>query len=183
MDKKHLLVIFFLLSLCAFYLFLTSPLSASASGREKAKNVLIISVDTLRPDRLSCYSTEYCQTANIDALASKGVLFERAFAHTPTTLASHVSIMLGTTPLHHGIHENANFILSEDFTTLAEYLKSKGYATGAFIGAFPLDSRFGLSQGFDVYDESYPSKASSAFYLGPSRSLFPSRTFQQNIQG
>lgn len=151
------------------------PLSAFAPEREKAKNVLIISIDTLRPDRLSCYSTEYCQTANIDALASKGVVFGRAFAHTPTTLASHVSIMLGTTPLHHGIHDNANFVLAEDFLTLAEYLKSKGYSTGAFIGAFPLDSRFGLSQGFDVYDEAYPSKSSSAL-------VFPERNAPQVIR-
>ena len=174
MNNKRLCNVFFLFCFCLFFLLSASPLSALSPGNEKAKNVLIISVDTLRPDRLSCYSTEYCQTANIDALASKGVVFERAFAHTPTTLASHVSIMLGTTPLHHGIHENANFVLPEDFLTLAEYLKSKGYATGAFIGAFPLDSRFGLSQGFDVYDEAYPSKASSAF-------VYPARNAGQVI--
>jgi len=164
----------FLLSLC-FFLVSTLPSSASALGKEKAKNVLLITIDTLRPDRLSCYRTDYCQTANIDALASKGVVFERAFAHTPTTLASHVNIMLGTTPLHHGIHQNANFVLAEDFLTLAEYLKNKGYSTGAFIGAFPLDSRFGLSQGIDVYDETYPSKASSTF-------VFPERNAQQVLR-
>ncbi len=162
MDKRLLFCLYLLLSLC-FFLISTLPSSASIPGKEKAKNVLIISIDTLRADRLSCYSTKYCQTANIDALASQGVVFERAFAHTPTTLASHVNIMLGTTPLHHDIHQNANFVLAEDFLTLAEYLKSKGYSTGAFIGAFPLDSRFGLAQGFDVYDETYPSKASSKF--------------------
>lgn len=175
MDKKPLFIVFFLLSFCTFCLLSPAPLSASASRNERAKNVLLISVDTLRPDRLSCYSTEHCQTANIDALASKGVVFERAFAHTPTTLASHVSIMLGTTPLHHGIHENANFVVAEDYITLAEYLKSKGYSTGAFIGAFPLDSRFGLSQGFDVYDEAYPSKAASAF-------VYPERNARQVIR-
>lgn len=167
MDKKPSFCFFFLLSVC-FFLLSTGPSSASGPGKEKEKNVLLITIDTLRPDRLSCYSTDYCQTSNIDALASKGVVFERAFAHTPTTLASHVSIMLGSTPLHHGIHQNANFVLAEEFLTLAEYLKSRGYSTGAFIGAFPLDSRFGLSQGFDVYDEAYPSKSSSAF-------VFPER--------
>lgn len=166
---------FFILVGLSLFLFLSMPVSAMSPPKGKMKNVLLITIDTLRPDRLSCYSTEYCRTPNIDALASSGVVFERAFAHTPTTLASHVNIMLGTTPLHHGIHQNANFVLAEDFLTLAEYLKTKGYATGAFIGAFPLDSRFGLSQGFDIYDEAYPSKASSAF-------VFPERDASKVIR-
>jgi len=160
------------------YLFYLAPFAVSSgvgSVQTKKKNILLISIDTLRPDRLSCYSTDYCRTPNIDALASKGVVFERAFAHTPTTLASHVNIMLGATPLYHGIHQNANFVLAEDFLTLAEYLKGLGYSTGAFIGAFPLDSRFGLSQGFDVYDESYPSKSSSA-------NAYPERNARQVIR-
>jgi arylsulfatase A-like enzyme/Tfp pilus assembly protein PilF len=126
-------------------------------------NILLISIYTIRPDRLSCYGSEHLKTPNIDALASNGVVFERAFAHNPTTLPSHTNILLGTTPLHHGVHDNAKFKVADDFLTLAEYLKQKGYATGAFIGAFPLDSRFGLAQGFDVYDESYPSGTTTAF--------------------
>jgi len=126
-------------------------------------NVLLISIDTIRPDRLSCYSTAFVQTTHIDGLASKGIVFERAFAHNPTTLPSHANILLGTTPLHHGVHDNSKFKVADEFLTLAEYLKDKGYATGAFIGAFPLDSRFGLAQGFDVYDESYPSESSASF--------------------
>jgi arylsulfatase A-like enzyme/Tfp pilus assembly protein PilF len=126
-------------------------------------NVLLISLDTIRPDRISCYSPKYLKTPHVDALAAKGVLFERAIAHNPLTLPSHVNMLVGTTPLHHGVHENTKFILAEDFLTVAEYLKERGYSTGAFVGAFPMDSRFGLSQGFDVYDDSYPSKESSAF--------------------
>jgi len=118
-------------------------------------NILLITVDTIRPDRLSCYSTEYLQTPRIEALAESGAVFDRAFAHNPTTLPSHANILLGTTPLAHGVHDNGKFNVNERFLTLAEYLKESGYSTGAFIGAFPLDSRFGLSQGFDVYDESY----------------------------
>ncbi|MGD8536527.1 MAG: sulfatase-like hydrolase/transferase [Candidatus Aminicenantes bacterium] len=137
-------------------------LLGSASEQDNL-NVLLISIDTIRPDRISCYSPKYLKTPHIDALAKKGVLFEKAIAHNPLTLPSHVNILVGTTPLHHGVHENSLFILTEDFHTLAEYLKGKGYSTGAFIAAFSLDSRFGLSQGFDVYDESYPSKAPSAF--------------------
>jgi len=118
-------------------------------------NVLLITIDTIRPDRLSCYSSKYLKTPRIEALAESGVVFDRAFAHNPTTLPSHVNILLGTTPLTHGVHDNGKFRVNEGFLTLAEYLKESGYSTGAFIGAFPLDSRFGLSQGFDVYDESY----------------------------
>jgi len=118
-------------------------------------NVLLCTIDTLRSDRLSCYQSLYLKTPNMDRLAEKGILFSRAFAHSTTTLPSHANILLGVTPLYHGVHDNANFIVREEFLTLAEYLKKQGYATGAFIGAYPLDSRFGLSRGFDVYDDSY----------------------------
>lgn len=131
--------------------------------KQASSNVLLITIDTIRPDRLSCYSRKYLQTPHIETLASKGALFKRAFAHNPTTLPSHTNILLGTTPLYHGVHDNSNFIVAQDFLTLAEYLKSEAYSTGAFVGAFPLDSRFGLTQGFDVYDDSYPSKSSTAF--------------------
>ncbi|MCJ7565385.1 MAG: sulfatase-like hydrolase/transferase [Candidatus Aminicenantes bacterium] len=124
-------------------------------------NVLLITIDTLRPDRLSCYSSKYVQTPRIDALAARGVLFERAFAHDPITLPSHTNILLGLTSLVHGVNENVKSVVSKEFVTLAEALKKKGYATGAFVSAFPLDSQFGLNRGFDVYDDHYPSQ------LGP----------------
>lgn len=135
----------------------------SAQVEEKPLNVLLISIDTIRPDRLSCYSSDFVRTPHIDSLASRGFVFDRAFAHNPTTLPSHANILLGTTPLYHGVHDNARFKVAGEFVTLAEYLKEKGFATGAFIGAFPLDSRFGLAQGFDVYDQSYPSGSPTDF--------------------
>ena len=143
-------------------------LLGSVSERDDL-NVLLITIDTIRPDRLSCYSTEYLQTPRIEALAESGVVFDRAFAHNPTTLPSHVNILLGTTPLYHGVHDNAKFKVDGEFLTLAEFLKERGYSTGAFIGAFPLDSRFGLSQGFDVYDESYSLDPSAKFTLAERR--------------
>jgi arylsulfatase A-like enzyme/Flp pilus assembly protein TadD len=121
-------------------------------------NLLLVTIDTLRPDRLSCYNSPYVKTPIIDALAAKGVLFERAFAHDPLTLPSHVNILLGMTSLAHGVDENSKSIVAPEFQTLAELLKTKDYSTGAFVGAFPLDSRFGLNQGFDVYDDYYPSQ-------------------------
>jgi arylsulfatase A-like enzyme/Flp pilus assembly protein TadD len=131
--------------------------------KEKNLNILLITIDTIRPDRLSCYSPKHLKTPSIDALAAKGALFDRAMAHNPLTLPSHVNILLGTTPLYHGVHQNSKSIVAEDFLTLAEYLKNKEYSTAAFIGAFPLDSRFGLTQGFDVYDDSLPSESAVEF--------------------
>lgn len=127
-----------------------------SSGSETRKNVLIITIDTLRPDRLSCYGTLHMQTPHIDRLADEGILFSRAFANTSTTLPSHANILLGTSPLYHGVHENLNFVVKEDFLTLAEHLKTKGYNTKAYIGAYPLEPRFGLCQGFDIYDAEFP---------------------------
>lgn len=148
-----------LLSLFAFF----SPLFSQGDSKNVRLNVLLITIDTLRPDRLSCYSNEHLKTPNIDSLADKGVLFLKAFAHTPTTLPSHANILLGTTPLYHGVHDNSDFIVREEFLTLAELLKDQGYSTAAFVGAFPLDSRFGLTQGFDVYDDMYGSTSSQEF--------------------
>jgi arylsulfatase A-like enzyme/tetratricopeptide (TPR) repeat protein len=116
-------------------------------------NLLLVTVDTLRADRVSAYSDRHVRTPNIDGLAARGVVFARAFGHCTTTLPAHTNIFLGTTPLYHGVHDNANFVVGEEFVTLAEHLKGSGYATAAFIGGFPLESRFGLDQGFDTYDD------------------------------
>ena len=146
-----------------------------SAPKEEDFNILLISIDTIRPDRLGCYSTQHLKTPQIDALAAKGVVFERAFAHNSVTLPSHANILLGITPPSHGVHDNSKFRVKDEFLTLAEYLKDKGYSTGAFIGAFPLDSRYGLNQGFDVYDESYPSKFGAML-------SFPERNAGQVIQ-
>ncbi len=163
MQKGRFIV---LLSLIWSVLFFFSSLSYLYPSREKKEdrlNVLLITIDTLRADRLSCYGSEHLKTPNIDSLAKKGILFSRAFANTSTTLPSHTNILLGTTPLYHGVHDNLNFIVSEDYLTLAEHLKSHGYSTGAFVGAYSLDSRFGLSQGFDAYDDNYDRSHSKSF--------------------
>jgi arylsulfatase A-like enzyme/Flp pilus assembly protein TadD len=146
---------FFIISCFLFGGILFSSSDNLITEDKNPLNVLLITVDTLRADRLSCYSKEHLTTPNIDSLASRGVLFTRAFAHTSTTLPSHTNILLGTTPLYHGVHDNSNFIVREEFTSLAEYLKTYGYSTAAIIGAYPLDSRFGISQGFDLYDDDY----------------------------
>lgn len=150
-----------------FLFFSLGPLVSHTSAKTTAKssrlNVLMITIDTLRPDRLSCYNSTYLKTPHIDSLAAKGSLFLKSFAHTPTTLPSHTNIHLGTTPLYHGVHDNQNFRVQDEFLTLAELLKENGYSTGAFVGAFPLDSRFGLTQGFDIYDDDYGTVRSEEF--------------------
>lgn len=157
------LLIILIILLLLFLFLIVFPLTVNGESIRESANVLLITIDTLRPDRLSCYSHEYLQTPHIDGLAERGVVFTRAFAQTPMTLPSHATILLGTTPLYHGVHDNSNFIVREEFLTLAEHLKSKGYSTGAFVGAFPLDSRFGLTQGFDVYDDNYGYKGAQEF--------------------
>lgn len=137
-----------------------APPSPAPAGKP---NLLVITIDTLRADRVGAYGGTL-KTANIDRLAARGVVFGRAFAQATTTLPSHASLFLGLTPLHHGVHDNSNFVVGPEFPTLAEGLKKAGYATAAFIGGFPLDSRFGLARGFDLYDETLEDHGSGELF-------------------
>jgi arylsulfatase A-like enzyme/predicted Zn-dependent protease len=123
----------------------------SALRGEQDFNVILITLDTTRADRLGCYGFSRVETPTIDSWAARGVKFDNCITPTPLTLPSHSSIFTGTFPLFHGVRDNGGFILPEELTTLAEVFKSRGYATGAFIGAYVLDSKWGLSQGFDTY--------------------------------
>ena len=118
-------------------------------------NILLITIDTLRADHLGCYGYHGVETPNIDRLAGEGVLFTNATCQVPLTLPSHCSILTGTHPMYHGVRDNAGFYLEEENTTLAEILKGYGYATSGFIGAFVLDSRWGIDQGFDYYFDKF----------------------------
>jgi len=168
--KKKFLFLSLTLFLFSYLLLEARPENSEIAGGDILKiknrkwNVLLITIDTLRTDRVSVYSDKHLKTPHIDRIASKGVVFTRAFAHNPLTLASHVNILTGATPLYHGISDNAGYKLEDRFLTIAELLKEKNYSTGAFIGAFPLDSRFGLDQGFDVYDDSYGTRNPLGFF-------------------
>lgn len=162
---RKILICFSMFFFSVSFMFAPS-LSSKTYNQDKRLNILLITIDTLRADRLSCYDEKYVKTPNIDSLAEKGILFTKAFAHNPLTLPSHANILLGTTPLYHGVHDNVNFIVQENFLTLAEHLKDFGYSTGAVIGAYPLDSRFGLEQGFDFYDDDFKDKGSPKFTSG-----------------
>ncbi|NNE07483.1 MAG: sulfatase [Gemmatimonadetes bacterium] len=129
--------------------------------REKPWNVLLITIDTLRADRLGCYGGMYAATPNMDRLAERGVLFANAFAAMPLTLPSHTSILTGLYPKSHGVLSHA-YTLEEDKTTLAEYLHAEGYRTGAFISSHVLDNRYGIGQGFDTFWRRYNYNAEEA---------------------
>ncbi|MGA1795669.1 MAG: sulfatase, partial [bacterium] len=118
-------------------------------------NLLIITIDTLRADHLGCYGYSRVKTPVIDRLASEGAVFTQAITPVPITLPSHTSIMTGLYPAQHGVRNNGNFYLSPEILTLAEVMQENGYRTGACVGAFVLDSIFGLDQGFDFYDDNF----------------------------
>ncbi len=123
---------------------------------DQRPNVLILTLDTTRADHLGCYGSETAQTPRLDAFAAEqAVLFEYPISPVPITLPSHASIFTGTYPAFHGVHDNDGFYVDDELTTLAEILKAEGYATGAVIGAFPVDSQFNLDQGFDTYNDDY----------------------------
>lgn len=113
--------------------------------------MVLITIDTLRADHLGCYGDKQIKTPNIDALASDGTRFERAFSVVPVTLPSHATMLTGTYPMLSGMHDFSLNKLNPSQPTLASVLKQSGYATGAVIAAAVLDSRFGLNQGFDFY--------------------------------
>jgi len=137
-------------------------LGAAACSREadrsaaRPQNVLLITIDTLRADRVGAYGYARAATPALDALAKAGVRFERAFAPAPITQTSHASLLTGRNPQGHAARHNGMRI-DETVPTLAERLKAAGLATGAFVAAFPLDRRFGLARGFDVYDDAMPA--------------------------
>jgi arylsulfatase A-like enzyme len=115
--------------------------------------VLLITVDTLRADRVGAYGDAAARTPHIDGLARAGVSFESAFAASPITLPSHTTLMTGLVPPSHGVRGNGSFRLGSGPRTLAEALRARGLRTAAFVGAFPLDHRFGLARGFEHYDD------------------------------
>ena len=124
----------------------------AAMVRSADQNVLLITIDTLRGDALGSYGGR-AATPNLDRLAAEGVRFTFAHSHAVVTLPSHTSILTGRYPFEHGVRDNAGFRLDDEAITLAEIAKQNGHATGAFVGAFPLDRQFGLAQGFDEYDD------------------------------
>jgi len=137
--------------------------------QERGLSVLLVTVDTLRADALGAYGKADAGTPWMDRLAAAGVLFQDAHAHNVVTLPSHANILSGRYPLEHGVRDNAGFRFPPGMDTLATLLKARGYATGAFVSAFPLDARFGLTRGFDVYEDSFVDARSRPAFLEQER--------------
>jgi arylsulfatase A-like enzyme len=130
--------------------------AVAGCGRPAAPpDVLLITVDTLRPDRLSAYGYTRQPTPGIDRLAREGALFLHARADTPWTTPSMASVLTGTYATAHGLKSTSVHRLRDESVTLAELLAARGYTTAAIVGSFPVDSIYGLDQGFAHYDDTF----------------------------
>ncbi len=118
-------------------------------------NILLLTLDTTRADRIGCYGYDLVTTPYLDQLATEGVTFLHAISPVPITLPSHASILTGLNPNEHGIRNNGTFVLGEEYVTVTEVLASHGFTTGATLGAFPVSAQFGLAQGFEDYDDDF----------------------------
>jgi arylsulfatase A-like enzyme/predicted Zn-dependent protease len=139
---------------------------ARRSPAPRDLNVVVLTLDTLRADRLGCYGFDKVATPNLDGLAREGVLFEEVAATVPLTFPSHSSMFTGLLPPRHGVRDNGGFFLDASRTTLAERLQEAGYATGAFVGAWVLESKWGLAQGFDHYADHFDLSRYKTISLG-----------------
>jgi arylsulfatase A-like enzyme/Flp pilus assembly protein TadD len=136
---------------------------------EEAVDVILVTIDTWRADAVGAAGNPDASTPLLDRLATAGRLYVNAHAHNVLTLPSHTNILTGRYPFDHGVRDNSGFTVPEGVPTLATLLKQAGYATGAFVGAYPLDARFGLSHGFDVYDDHYPRGSNPSEFIMAER--------------
>lgn len=127
-------------------------------------NLLLVSIDTLRADR-----TGGALTPALNALAARGVRFVNARSPVPLTLPAHASLMTGLLPPRHGVRLNGAHRLAAGTPTIATALRHAGYRTAAFVGAYVLDPRFGLAEGFDAYDAEIPRRDDAAGELEAER--------------
>ena len=123
--------------------------------RPTARHVVLVTIDTLRADRLGCYGNPNVATPHLDRLAKEGALALDATVHAPLTRPSHISMFTGLYPPEHGVRDNVAPSLADDWTTLAEVLQGAGFRTGAFVSAIVLESQSGLHQGFETYSDQF----------------------------
>ncbi|UCC39292.1 MAG: sulfatase-like hydrolase/transferase, partial [Candidatus Aminicenantes bacterium] len=149
----YLITFFIILVFVCF----TSVLSRTKNKAKKSGelNILLVTLDTTRADRIGCYGYEKAKTPNLDSLALNGVMFSNAYCQVPLTLPSHCSLLTGTYPFYHQVRNNGFYYLTPSYLTLAEILKERGFKTSAFVSSFTVDSRFGTDQGFDFYDDKF----------------------------
>lgn len=130
-----------------------SAATATTAPAPARPNVLLLTLDTTRADRLGCYGYPHAYTPSLDRLAADGVRYARCYSPCPLTLPAHATMLTGLYPFYHGVLNNGRYRLPDEADTLAERFAAAGYRTGAVLGAFVLDRQFGLSQGFADYDD------------------------------
>jgi arylsulfatase A-like enzyme/Flp pilus assembly protein TadD len=160
MTKRHIAIA---LVLAAGFVSGCRDSGAVPAGSNQAP-VILISIDTLRSDRLPAYGYGKIETPKVDAFRADSILYERAYTHCPLTLPAHGSMLTGRLPADHGLRDNVGYHLGQSVPTLATVLKKNGYATGAAISAFVLRKETGIDQGFDFYDDQVRP-------LGPSQAI------------
>jgi choline-sulfatase len=142
-----------------------TEVAAASTSTLRPLNLLVVTIDTLRPDHLHCYGYSKIETPTLDAIAKSGVLFENAITQTPLTPPSHASIFTGLYPTAHHVRDTGGFVLQSSTTTLATVLQQQGWDTAAFISSAVLKKTFGLSQGFSIYDDQMPKPGNKRDFL------------------
>ena len=130
------------------------PTPATAA-RSRPRNLLLLTLDTTRLDRLGCYGSPAGATPHLDALAARGARFEEAIAPVALTRPSHATLLTGLEPRQHGVWSNGPYRLEPGFTTIAERFSQRGFSTAAVVSSFVLGRSFGLDQGFARYDDAF----------------------------
>jgi len=130
-----------------------------------ARNLVIVTIDTLRADRLGCYGNREVATPRLDHIAAGGALFEQATVHVPLTRPSHASIFTGLLPAEHGLRDNVSPSLAPEVPTLAPMLKAAGFRTAAFVSSIVLSRQSGLHRGFDEYADRFEVDGDDARFL------------------
>jgi arylsulfatase A-like enzyme/Tfp pilus assembly protein PilF len=155
--------------LCLLGLVMLSSCRSGTAPTPTRLNLLLVTIDTLRADRLGCYGYSQIETPNLDKVARQGALFENAVASTPLTAPSHASMMTGDYPTVHKVRNTGGFVLSPSQPKLAKILQDQGWDTAAYVGSSVLKGRFGFNQGFAVYDDEMPTSKSGSALAEPER--------------
>ncbi|MBZ5563761.1 MAG: sulfatase-like hydrolase/transferase [Acidobacteriia bacterium] len=133
----------------------SQPAQNSEPTQVASPPVLLITVDTLRADRLGCYGAKRVKTPAMDRLAAQGIRFDPALAQVPITLPSHVVILSGTYPMTNGVRDFTSSGIPPSVGLISEAFERQGFATAAFVSAFVLDATWGFRRGFQVYDDHF----------------------------
>ena len=147
-------------------------LGSGCGGQEAppaARHVVLVTIDTLRADRVGAYGNTQVATVHLDGIARDGALAEQVTAHVPLTRPSHVSIFTGLLPSEHGIRDNTSPGVLPDVPLLAELFRNNGFRTAAFVSAIVIGTHTGLPRGFDLYSADFGTDSDTATFLNTAQ--------------